>query len=368
MKRIVVSVIVALMMVFAACGAQTPSGTETSSATETTQPNTEQSEQAQDSETPVVSETEDGNSEIDALEGKFNYEILPNPESKAVRIAVIMVNNNPFWLDVVAGAESVKQVMADKYNCTVDIITVDDFDGQVFAETIDTCVVKEYDAITTVGVSDAIVPAINRAVDAGISVYTFNSDTEMESKRTAFVGQDLYAAGEVAGEKLAELIGGKGKVAIITGLYSVNAHELRRTGIEASLAKYPDITIVGTVENHDSADEAYTAAKDFITAHPDLAGIIVTAGGPHGAAKAVDELGLKDKISVVCFDTTTEIISYIKKDVIKATIGQDPFGQGADPVVLAYNQIISGKAAVTGDAFTAMDAYTPDNISEYFPD
>ena len=142
----------------------------------------------------------------------------------------------------------------------------------------------------------------------------------------------------------------------------------RRQGAEEALGKYEGIEIVGDVENHDSGDEAYTAAKNFITANPDLKGILVTAGGPHGAAKAIQELNLQDQIKLVCFDTTDEIVSYMKDGIINASIGQDPYGQGADPVILAYNQVVTGEPEVEGNAFTAMDVYTPDNINEYFPD
>ena len=297
----------------------------------------------------------------------FNYEPLENTEGKEIRIATLTVSNNPFWNTVVEGIAAAEEYLAGQ-NVTVDVIEFDDFDGQAFADAIDTCIVKDYDAITTVGVADTIVPAIDKATAAGIPVYTFNSDTEKESTRVAFVGQDLYAAGGVAAQKLAELMGDAGKVGIITGYYNVNAHELRRQGIEDELSGHSGIEVVGSVENHDSGDEAYTAAKDFITANPDLTGLIVTAGGPQGAAKAIDELGLTDTISLVCFDTTDEIVGYVKKGVIKGTVTQDPFGQGCDPIVLAYNQVISGDAAVTGKAFTKMDVYTPDNIAEVFPD
>lgn len=300
---------------------------------------------------------------------KFNYTPVENKDGKEIRIATLLVQNNPFWVTVAEGANDATTILKDKkYNCTVDMISFDDFDGQEFSEAINTCVVKGYDAICTVGVADSIVPAIDAATAAGIPVYTFNSETAKESKRVAFVGQDLHAAGVLLGETLADMIGKNGKVGIITGMYSVNAHELRRQGIEEGLAKSTDITVVGSVENHDSGDEAYTATKNFITANPDLKGIAVTAGGPHGAAKAIEELGLTDQITLVCFDTTDEIVSYMKKGVIKASIGQDPYGQGADPIILAYNQIINNKAEVTGNAFTKMDIFTPENISEYFPD
>lgn len=300
---------------------------------------------------------------------EFNYTPVENKDGEEIRIATLLVQNNPFWVTVTEGAEDVKEFLKDeKYNCTVDIITFDDFDGQQFSEAINTCVIKGYDAICTVGVADSIVPAINAATKAGIPVYTFNSETEKESDRVAFVGQDLYNAGVLAGETLADLIGEEGQVGIITGYYNVFAHEQRRQGVEEALGKIEGIEIVGDVENHDSGDEAYTATKNFITANPDIKGIVVTAGGPHGAAKAIEELGMQDQISLVCFDTTDEIVSYLKKGIINASIGQDPYGQGADPVILAYNQIVTGEPEVTGNAFTAMDVYTPENVNEYFPD
>lgn len=342
-------------------------GSSSSAAAETPASSTAQESEAPASSAAAASSTAGEAAALTDVPEGFNYTPLENTTGKEIRIATLTVSNNPFWNTVVDGINAAKDYLAGQ-NVTVDVIEFDDFDGQAFSDAIDTCVVKGYDAITTVGVADTIVPSIDKATAAGIPVYTFNSDTAKESTRVAFIGQDLYAAGGVAGQKLAELMGDEGKVGIITGYYNVSSHELRRQGIEDELANHANIEVVGSVENHDSGDEAYTAAKDFITANPDLKGIIVTAGGPHGAAKAIEELGLSDQIQLVCFDTTDEIVSYLKKGVIKATIGQDPFGQGCDPIVLAYNQVISGEPEVTGTAYTKMDAYTPDNISESFPD
>ena len=125
--------------------------------------------------------------EVNFVDEGFNYEIAENTEGKEVRIAVLMVNNNPFWVDVESGAKAIQETMK-KYNCTVDIQTIKDFDAQVFADAIDNCIIMEYDAICTVGVSDAIIPAVDRATEAGIKVYTFNSDTSEECSRIAFHG------------------------------------------------------------------------------------------------------------------------------------------------------------------------------------
>ena len=73
-------------------------------------------------------------------------------------------------------------------------------------------------------------PFIEMAVDAGIPVATFNSETATENPRLFFVGADLYLQGETACEAMAEATGGEGKVGIITGFFAVEAHELRRQG------------------------------------------------------------------------------------------------------------------------------------------
>lgn len=304
--------------------------------------------------------------EVAFVDEGYNYEIAENAEGKEVRIAVLMVNNNPFWVDVENGAKDIQETMK-KYNCTVDIQTIEDFDGQAFSDAIDNCIIMEYDGICTVGVSDAIIPAIERATAAGIRVYTFNSDTSEECSRVAFHGQSLYGAGELAGETLAQLIGGEGKVAIITGLFSVPAHELRRTGGLASFAKYEGIEVVGETECHDSGDEAYTQVMDFLTANPDLAGIYQTAGGQLGVIEALKESGKAGQVKYVCFDFMDEIVDALYDGIVNATIGQDPYGQGADPVIFAYNAAITGEEAISGNEWTKMDVVTPDNVAEYYP-
>jgi ABC-type sugar transport system substrate-binding protein len=298
----------------------------------------------------------------------FGYKPVENTTGKQIRIAVLCVQNNPFWADVTAGAYAAKAVLAmGQYNCIVDYKDIKDFNGQEFSDAIEACIVQGYNAITTVGAADSIVPAIDKAVAAGIAVYTFNSDTGRVSKKTAFVGQDLYGAGVKSCETLGQLIGGQGKVAIMTGLFSVNAHELRRQGGEEGLKKYPGITILPAVETHDSADEGYTHAKNFITANPDLKGIYNTAGGSHGVAKAIEELGKTDSIAFVCFDTYDELLPYIRSGAIDSVLTQDPFGQGSDPIILAYNEIVTGRPEKTGNAFTKMDEVTPANVNQFFP-
>ena len=93
-----------------------------------------------------------------------------------------------------------------------------------------------------------------------------------------------------------------------------------------------------------------------MTANPDLAGIYVTAGGPFGAAKAVEDAGKTGKVKVVSFDFVDETMEFVKKGVISATIGQDPFAQGHDPAIRLYNYLV-------GEVSPTAPSWSPDLTS-----
>jgi len=287
--------------------------------------------------------------------------------SKPIKIVVLGLENNPFWIPVKEGAMKAADELAP-LNCKVDWINAGaQHTTDVFSKAIEAAMAQGYDAIATIAGGSGIVPYINRAVDAGIPVATFNSETASANKRLFFVGADLYQQGLTAGKRMAEVLGGKGKVAVITGFFSVEAHELRRKGFEDSLAKEaPAVQIVGRVENKDKADTAYSQAQDFMTANPDLSAIYVTAGGPFGAAKAVEDAGKAGHVKIVCYDFVDETMAFVKSGVITGTLGQDPFAQGHDPAVRLYNYLIGGVVPPAGRLLTRADFVTKDNISQFY--
>ncbi len=284
-----------------------------------------------------------------------------------LRIAVLGLENNPFWIPVKEGCEAAAEELA-KLNCTVDWINAGaQHTTDVFSKAVEAAIAQEYDAIATIAGDSGIVPYINRAVDSGIPVATFNSETETENKRCFFVGADLYKQGQTAGERMAEVLGGKGKVAIITGFFAVEAHELRRLGFEEYVeANAPGIEIVDRVENQDKADIAYNQAQDFMTANPGLAGIYVTAGGPFGAAAAVEDAGKAGDIKIVSYDFVDETMEFVQKGVITGTIGQQPFAQGHDPAIRLFNYLVAGEKPPAARLLTKADFVTKENIDEFW--
>lgn len=286
---------------------------------------------------------------------------------KPIRIAVLGLENNPFWIPVKDGAQKAGAELK-AFNGTVDwIVPGDQHTTEVFGSAIEAAIVQKYDAIATVAGDSGLVPYINKAVAAGIPVATFNVETAEKNKRLFFVGADLYQQGLAAGKVVADALNKKGKVAIITGFFAVEGHELRRKGfIEALKKEAPEITIVGEVESSDKSDVAYTQTRDFITANPDLAAVFVAAGGQFGAGNAVKDAGKGGQIKVVCYDFVDEVMRLIKAGVITGTISQDPYAQGHDPAIRLFNYLVSGTAPAAGKLLTKSDLVTKENIDKYW--
>lgn len=285
----------------------------------------------------------EGETEAPAADIPYGHFTAESAAEEEVRLAFLTFQTNPFFLQVKEGEEAVASYLKD-YNCTVDYINMgDEMTSDNVIAGMENAITMQYDGIAVLPVFDGTDEVINKAVDAGIPVITFVAEGTVPGKRFCNVGQDAYSAGQVAGEAIAEFCGGEGKVAIITGTFGAVQHEDRMAGAVDYLAEnYPDIEIVGKVENKDSASTAYTQTTDFLTADPDLKVVYVTAGGTYGAAQAIQEQGLTGKVGVVGYDHTPENLEYVYSGEIIAAVSQDPQGQAWDSLVMLYNNVING--------------------------
>lgn len=282
-----------------------------------------------------------------------------------IRIASICVQNNPWGAAVMVGQNFAKEVLADR-NCTVDVISVESFDAMAWTSAIENCTASGYDAICIFGVSDELDPCVNSAIEAGIDVFCFNGDLP-DTDRIAWYGMDDYTAGQAAGQAIADALPNGGKYAIITGSFSVYGHEKRRTGCRSITDPQSGLKLVGEYENNDDAEAAYSLTTDIITANPDINAIYVTAGGPSGAAQAIEDAGKSGQITLVCHDCLSAVADYIASGTISMCIDQDPFNQGYQPIIDAFNLEVAGTKPTELNTYEAVIA-TPDNVRDLFPE
>lgn len=191
--------------------------------------------------------------------------------------------------------------------------------------------------------SQASVPLLEETVERGIPVIAFDSGVDSDIPLTT-ASTDNYGAAALAAEKMAELIGGSGKVAVIVhDQTSVTGVERRDGFVETIEEKYPDIEIVDIQYGGGDHLESTDLTKAIIQAHPDLAGVYgANEGSAIGVVNAVREMGKESEIVVVGFDSGKQQIDAIKDGLMSGAITQNPVGIGYETVKAAV-EALEGK-------------------------
>jgi len=215
-------------------------------------------------------------------------------------------------------------------------------------------------AISTLN-GDFLTETINKAVDAGIPVVTWDSDAP-KSKRIAFYGVDDFAGGRILGEETVRLIGGKGKVAIITSVGATNLQR-RLDGVREALAKAPGIQIV---EVFDIKEDVVRCAELIATGtkrYPDLGAWVSVGGWPVFTRNATASIDAS-KTKVISFDTIQPALDLLREGKVTVLLGQKYFGWGSESVKLLYD-IKAGKMPSQQIIDSGVDVVTKDNVDDY---
>jgi simple sugar transport system substrate-binding protein/ribose transport system substrate-binding protein len=221
---------------------------------------------------------------------------------------------------------------------------------------------NEMDGLAISSVStDALAPVINRVIEAGIPVITYNTDNP-DSKRLVFAGQDLVQSGREAGKLMGDVLGGKGRVMITTLDASAQWSLDREKGAREALAKFPDIEIVRTLNTGTDPQEIYAAIENAMLADPGITGILsLECCSTPAAGEWVSRNEKKDAVKIVGFDLLDQTVELVSDGVIQATIDQAPERQGYEAVNLLVT-FLGGTPIDNLD--TGVGVYTPANIAE----
>ena len=171
------------------------------------------------------------------------------------------------------------------------------------------------------------VQLLKEAVEAGLNVITFNSFCD---EAFPFIGpksseQDGYDLGDFLATKL----GGKGKIAILSGSLTASDHVQRITGFKKALEQYPEMEIVFEQPDDDILENAVALTESALSANPDLAGIFASnASNPIGAARGVENAGLAGKVAIVGMDDLPEAVDFVCKGTIDALKAQRQWDMG----------------------------------------
>ena len=233
------------------------------------------------------------------------------------------------------GFEETCQANGVKYELT-------DANGDVAKQLadIESLIAKQVDAIVVSPLDEkALIDVCNAAAEKGIAIIPITYMPEVAAISTVETGNYEFSY-EVA-TKLAEAVGNKGKIAIITAAVNLWRIDQRLLAFQDVIDANPDMELVA-IEKKMEADEAMAAAEAIMTANPDIAGIWGTYSnlvyGPGNTAKNRDN---KD-IVVGGVDADMSILNLMEEGWIKYVAAQNPYSHGKMGAEIAI-QYLSGE-------------------------
>ena len=184
--------------------------------------------------------------------------------------------------------------------------------------------------------SQAATPLLQKFQEKGIPVIAFDSGVDSDIPITT-AATDNVAAAALAADKMAEAIGGSGKVGVIVHDQTSRTGIDRGDGFVARMAEaYPDIEIIGPQYGGGDQLKSTDLAKTMIQANPDIKGFFgANEGSAIGVVNAVNELGLAGKLVVIGYDSGKTQIDAIKSGLMYGAVQQNPVGIGAKCVEAA---------------------------------
>lgn len=176
----------------------------------------------------------------------------------------------------------------------------------------------------------ALQAPIKAAVKAGIPVLLVDTTLKDPSIAITTISSDNIAGGVKVCDALAQVLGKKGKIAIVSTTPGVSTVDQRVMGFNMEIKKFPNLHSIGVTYATDSATKAAGYFKALATAHPDLTGVFATnTNTGAGVYAAAQELGIAGKVKLVEFDAEPAEIQGLKKGVISALVSQDPYSIGS---------------------------------------
>ncbi|KZK88734.1 D-allose-binding periplasmic protein precursor [Pseudovibrio sp. W64] len=182
--------------------------------------------------------------------------------------------------------------------------------------------------------SQAAIPLLRQAQSAGIPIIAFDSGVESEIP-VALAATDNVAAASLAADKMAELIGKSGKVAVVAHDQTSRTGIDRRDGFLNQMKNYPEIEVVTVQYGGGDQLKSTELTKAILTANPDIKGIFGTnEGSAIGVANGVREMGSKDVV-IIGYDSGRAQKDAVRSGLMAGAITQNPVGIGYETVKAA---------------------------------
>ncbi|MDE6833939.1 MAG: substrate-binding domain-containing protein [Ruminococcus sp.] len=287
-------------------------------------------------------------------------------------IAVICKSSDEYWKSAKKGAEDAGEEMGIKI--TYNASEKEDVSAQV--KYVNNAIADKADVIVIAPVqdSDELADALKKAQSNNIHIIIIDSDMREEVRESCISTNNTYG-GAISARKLAEFIGNKGDIGIITHAPTSATAIERKNGFIKQIDEYnsesdvPVLNIVATENGDGDIQQSKEATIKLINENPDLKAIFATnQGGTIGACLAIDELDKADSVQIVGFDSFSKgdgyesAKDYTESGVLDGFIVQNPYNMGYLGVRYAKD-IMDGQTIATA-IDTGATLVTAENIHD----
>ncbi len=198
------------------------------------------------------------------------------------------VTTNPFFVPTQYGIADA----CDLFNCTWQWTGSQTSVASEMVNAFNAAVAAKADAIAISLVDlHAFTEPVKRAMDAGIPVFSYNADAP-QVDRLAYIGQDLYAAGESLGRRIADLVG-EGTVAGFIATPGQLNIQPRLDGAKAAIKASGKNITLEEIATGPTVNEEVSRVDSYYVGHKDIKGMFaVDAGSTMAVGATMKKYGL----------------------------------------------------------------------------
>jgi len=250
----------------------------------------------------------------------------------------VSTQNNPFFVTLKEGA----QKKADEIGAELIVADAQNNASNQMSS-VENLIVRQVDVLIINPVdSDAVVSAIKAANQANIPVITVDRGAS-GGEVVTHIASDNVIGGEMAGERIIELLDGSGKIVELQGIPGTSAARARGKGFHNIVDKKDSIEVVASQPAGFDRSEGMTVMENILQAHQDIDAVFAHNDSMAlGAVKAIEAAGRLDEVEIVGFDAIDDALTAIKNGKMDSTIAQKP-GLMGEMAVENAQKIAEGK-------------------------
>ena len=249
-----------------------------------------------------------------------------------LRIAVVPKGTtHEFWKSVHAGAVKASREL-DVEIVWKGPLKEDDLKSQI--DLVETFTAQRISGIVLAPLdSRGLKGAVKNAVRSGVPVVVFDSALDSEDQ-ASFVATDNHAAGRLAGEHMAKLLGGEGNVVVLRYQEGSASTQARESGFIEAVGRAPGVKVVSSNQYAGATTEsAHKASESLLMAQGAGQGKVDGVFAPNesstfGMLLALEKANLAGKLKFVGFDASTKLLDGLKTGKISGLVVQNPFQMG----------------------------------------